>query len=98
MNYSPSKYNPHEVINPEISKAYYSKLTGEPHYYRIKSDKQFLFYTGILSPKVNDTYQWLSLDVLDENDNVIYQAEGSNFNWNDYTDRKKEWKQWKHLW
>ena len=81
VNYSPSKHNPHEVFNPEISKAYYSKLTGEPHYYKIQSDKQFLFYTGILSPKVSDTYQWLSLDVLDENDNVIYQADGSNFNW-----------------
>ena len=81
VNYSPSKDNPYEVINPEISKAYYSKLTGEPHYYKIKSDKKFLFYTGILSPKISDTYQWLSLDVTDENNNIIYQADGSSFNW-----------------
>ena len=81
INYSPSIDNPHEVIDPEISKAYYSKLTGEPHYYQIKSDKKFLFYTGILSPKVSDTYQWLSLDVIDENNNIIYQADGSSFNW-----------------
>ena len=81
VNYSPSKDNPYEVIYPEISKAYYSKLTGEPHYYQIKSDKKFLFYTGILSPKVSDIYQWLSLDVIDENNNLIYQADGSSFNW-----------------
>ena len=73
IKYSPSLENPHEVINPEISKAYYGKLTGESHFYRIKSDKDFLFYTGILSPKVTVKYIWLSLEVLDENNNVIYQ-------------------------
>ena len=81
INYSPSKQNPHEVVYPEISKAYYSKLTGEPHYYLIQSDKEFLFYAGILSPKISDNYQWLSIDVLDENDDVIYQAIGSKFDW-----------------
>ena len=81
INYSPSEINPHEIIYPEISKAYYGALKGQPHYYRIKSDKQFLFYTGILSPKINDSYNWLSLDVLNENDEIIYQADGSNFNW-----------------
>ena len=35
INYSPSIDNPHQVIDPEISKAYYAMLTGEPHYYII---------------------------------------------------------------
>ena len=52
IKYSPSLESPHEVIYPEISKAYYGKLKGESHYYRIKSNKDFLFYAGILSPKV----------------------------------------------
>ena len=81
IKYSPTKENPHEVINPEISKAYYAKLKGEPHYYRIKSDKDFLFYTSILSPKVSDNYVWLSLEVFDENNNIVYQADGSEFKW-----------------
>ena len=42
---------------------------------------EFLFYAGILSPKVNDSYKWLSLDVLDKDENIIYQADGSNFVW-----------------
>ena len=63
VNYSPSKDNPYEVINPEISKAYYSKLTGDPHYYRINSDKEFLFYASILTPKISETYISLSIDV-----------------------------------
>ena len=81
INYSPTINNPHEIVYPEISKAYYSKLVGEPHYYQINSKEEFLFYAGILSPKVGDTYKWLSLDVIDENNNIIYQAEGSNFDW-----------------
>ena len=67
INYSPSIDDPHEVINPEISKAYYGKLTGKPHYYVIRNEEDFLFYTSILSPKVNDNYTWLSIEVLDEN-------------------------------
>ena len=82
INYSPSFDNPHEVTFPEISKAYYSKLEGEPHYYKINSDTDFLFYTGILSPKVNENYKWLSLEVLNENKEVIYEAEGKGFEWN----------------
>ena len=81
INYNPTKEEPHEVINPEISKAYYSKLNGEPHYYRVKSEKDFLFYTSILSPKINDNYIWLSLEVTDENNNIVYQANGSDFIW-----------------
>ena len=66
-----SKINPYIVEFPEISKAFYGKLTGKPHYYKIKSDTQFLFYTGILTPKVNDTYLWLSLDVIDKNNDEV---------------------------
>ena len=64
INYSPSLETPHLVTEPEISKAYYGQLKGSPHYYLIKSQKEFLFYTGILSPKVNDKYKWLSIDVI----------------------------------
>jgi len=81
INYSPSIDNPHNIADPEISKAYYSKLTGEPHYYQIKSNEQFLFYTGILSPKVSSAYEWFSLDVIDKDNNIIYQADGSSFDW-----------------
>ncbi len=81
IKYSPSSESPHEVIFPEISKAYYGKLSGRPHFYRIKSDKNFLFYAGILSPKIDENYKWLSIDILDENKKIIYQGDGSNFNW-----------------
>ena len=85
INYSPSVDNPHEVIFPEISKAYYGKLSGEPHYYIINSEKEFLFYTGILSPKIDDEYKWLSIAVyaINEKNNkiLIFFADGQDFKW-----------------
>tara|TARA_Y100000741_G_scaffold362794_1_gene349473 strand:- start:512 stop:1201 length:690 start_codon:yes stop_codon:yes gene_type:complete len=81
IKHSPSMKNPYEVIYPEISKAYYGKLNRKSHYYRIISNKDFLFYAGILTPKVNENHKWISLDIIDENNNIIYQADGSKFNW-----------------
>ena len=85
INYSPSVDNPHEVIFPEISKAYYGKLNGGPHYYIINSEKEFLFYTGILSPKIDDEYKWLSIAVyaINEKNNKILKffADGQDFKW-----------------
>ena len=81
INYSPSIDKPHAVTDPEISKAYYGKLNGEPHYYIINSEKDFLFYTSILSPKIDDEYNWLSIEVLDSSRNLIYKADGSKFTW-----------------
>ena len=85
INYSPSIDNPHQVIDPEISKAYYAKLNGEPHYYIINSKEEFLFYTGILTPKVEDDHLWLSIAVysINEKNNKILKffADGQNFEW-----------------
>ena len=81
INYSPTIDNPHVVIFPEISKAYYSKLTGQPHYYIINSEDDFLFYTSILSPKINEEPSRFSLEVSDGNQNIVYKVDGSNFEW-----------------
>ena len=78
---SPSKKNPFVIRNPETSKAFYGKLTGEPHYFKIESSTDFLFYTGILSPKINDTYRWFSLDVMDDKNVILFQADGKSFRW-----------------
>ena len=79
---SPTIENPFIVNDPEISKAFYGQLKGDPHYFKIVSDTQFLFYTGILIPKVNDTYKSLSLDVIDKNNTILFQADGESFQWN----------------
>ncbi|MDC0191925.1 hypothetical protein OAJ89_01265 [Alphaproteobacteria bacterium] len=81
INYSPTIDNPHVVISPEISKAYYSKLTGQPHYYVINSEDDFLFYTSILSPKINEEPSRFSLEVLDGDQNIVYKVDGLDFEW-----------------
>jgi len=90
IKHSPSMKNPYEVIYPEISKAYYGKLNRKSHYYRIISNKDFLFYAGILTPKVNENHKWISLDIIDENNNIIYQADGLNLTGNLGTNRMQE--------
>ena len=40
------------VPNPEVSKAYYGKLTGEPDVYVIKASEPFDFYVNVLVPDI----------------------------------------------
>lgn len=44
--------NPIIVEDPEISYAYYGKLQGSPHIYKIQSDKPFHLYVSLLVPYV----------------------------------------------
>jgi len=37
-----------------------------------------------LTPKINKKNKWFSVNVFDENNNIIYKADGSNYEW-------KEW-------
>ena len=76
IKYSPSSNEPHDVIEPEISKAYYGKLSGEPHFYKIESDSEFSFYAGITIPKIDDKIKWISLEVFDQNNNLIFYEDG----------------------
>ena len=81
IKYSPSSNEPHDVIEPEISKAYYGKLSGEPHFYKIESDIEFSFYAGITIPKIDDNIKWISLEVFDQNNNSIFYENGKEYNW-----------------
>ena len=78
---SPSIKNPKIVNDPEISKAFYGKLSGDPHYYVIDSDQDFMFYAGILTPKINNKYNWISIMVFDSNNKKIFEADGKSFHW-----------------
>ena len=81
IKYSPTSNEPHDVAEPEISKAYYGKLIGEPHYYKIESDSEFSFYAGITIPKIDDNVKWISLEVLDQDNNSIFYEDGREYNW-----------------
>ena len=85
---------PYEIEEPEISKAIYSTLTGEPHYYRIKSDVDFDFYAGILAAKIGDCAleSKFSFEVLDSDFHKIDFADGEKFEWTPwYEEYGKQW-------
>ena len=81
IKYSPTSNEPHDVVEPEISKAFYGKLIGKPHYYKIESDTDFSFYAGITIPKIDDSIKWISLEVIDQNNNSIFYEDGREYNW-----------------
>ena len=78
-----SKSKPYIIKEPEISKAIYSTLNGEEHYYIIYSDKPFKFYAGLTVPKIDncDDYLRFSFAVLDQNFHLIQELDGQNFQW-----------------
>ena len=75
--------SPYIIEEPEISKAIFSELMGEPHYYRIDSDSRFKFYVGITVPKIDNCpiSKKFSFEVLDKNFELIERKDGENFNW-----------------
>jgi hypothetical protein len=86
--------SPYEIEEPEISKAIYSTLTGDPHYYRIQSDIDFDFYAGILAAKIGECAleQTFSFEVLDSEFHNISLADGENFEWTPwYEEYGKQW-------
>ena len=85
---------PYEIEDPEISKAIYSTLSGNPHYYRIQSDVNFDFYAGILAAKIGECAleSKFSFEVLDSEFHRIDLADGENFEWTPwYEEYGKQW-------
>ncbi|MDB9865457.1 hypothetical protein OAC71_01860 [Candidatus Thioglobus sp.] len=85
---------PYEIEEPEISKAIYSTLTGEPHFYRIESETDFNFYAGILAAKIGECTleEKFSFEVLDSDFHPLYLADGESFEWTPwYEEYGKQW-------
>ena len=85
---------PYEIEEPEISKAIYSTLNGDPHYYRIQSDIDFDFYAGILAAKIGECAleRKFSFEVLDSDFHRIDLADGESFEWAPwYEEYGKQW-------
>ncbi len=72
-----------EVPSPEISKAYYGKLTGEPDVYVIKAVQDFDLYVNVLVPDIAGQKKDVSAVVV-KNGNIaqpLAVLEGINFEW-----------------
>jgi hypothetical protein len=71
---------PVEVIKPEISKAYYNKLNGEPDIYFINSSSSFNLYVNLLVPDIENQKKDVSAVILKDNKQLEI-LEGSNYDW-----------------
>ena len=71
---------PYIIDEPEVSKAIFAELKGEPHYYRIDSKTKFKFYAGITTPKIDNCplTKKFSFDVLDSDFKLIKKKMGKN--------------------
>ena len=78
-----SSNKPYVIEYPEISKAIYSTLKGNDHYYVISSDKPFNFYAGLTVPKIDgcDNFLRFSFAVLDNDFHTIQEFDGQKFQW-----------------
>jgi len=72
--------NPTIVTSPEVSKAYYGKLSGEPAVYTIASDKVFAFYVGVLVPDIAGQKKDVSAVILKDGEQIAI-LDGANIEW-----------------
>ena len=71
------------IEEPEISKAIYAELKGQPHYYQVSSEKDFRFYAGITVPKIEGCTirKKFSYEILDSDFQLIDYKDGESFEW-----------------
>lgn len=71
------------VSDPEISKAFYSKLNGQPDVYTISSDTSFNLYVNILVPDLPNQKKDLSVKIIKNGDidNPLAILDGNKFEW-----------------
>lgn len=74
------------VTDPEISKAYYGQLAGEPHFYFIKSDKPFKLYVNILVPDIEGQKTDVSFAIIKnkETESPLIVADGVVSEWKSF--------------
>lgn len=70
-----------EIIDPEISKAYYGELDGEKVSYKINSESDFDLYLGVLVPDIKGISKDYSAVVFDSKNNQVAFLDGGNFEW-----------------
>ena len=71
---------PTTVTSPEVSKAYYGTLSGEPAVYTITSDKEFALYVGVLVPDIIGQKKDVSAVILKDGKELIV-LESTGFEW-----------------
>lgn len=68
------------VPSPEISKAYYGKLSGVPDTYSIHSDTPFNLYVNVLAPDIAGQKKDISATIFKDGVELT-KLDGTNFEW-----------------
>lgn len=72
-----------QVVDPEVSKAYYGELSGEPHIYTIESRKVFNLYVGILVPDTKEPKIDVTAEIFKDNE-IVETLGGSEARWTSF--------------
>ena len=75
---------PYEIVQPEISRAYYGELTGSPQYYIIEARDPFELYVQVNSPLAPKEARRFSLQILNSSKEPIV----------DIYENESDWHQW----
>jgi len=79
-----------EIINPEISQAFYDELKGAPRNYYINSDKDFELYVNLLTPYIENRNGIYSAKIFlvpaesDKAEEELAFIDGASFEWKQY--------------
>ena len=74
------------VPDPEVSKAYYGKLTGKPDVYVINAIAPFDLYVGVLVPDIAGQKKDVSAVILKDG-NQIAVLDGTTFTWKQFFEK-----------
>lgn len=69
-----------EVIDPEVSKAYYGELSGAPHIYSINTTEPIDLYVGILMPYADDSGKDVQAEIR-KGEDLLQVIGGKNADW-----------------
>lgn len=75
-----------EVTDPEVSKAYYGELTGQPDVYAIRSGEPFDLYVNVLVPDIVGQKKDVSAVVIKDGnvDKPLAVLDGLSFEWKQF--------------
>ncbi|MEI7719842.1 MAG: DUF2892 domain-containing protein, partial [bacterium] len=71
------------VTYPEVSKAYYGKLTGVPDVYTIEAKEAFNLYVGVLVPDIAGQKKDVSAVVMKDGKQIVV-LDGATFAWKQF--------------
>jgi len=73
------------ITDPEISKAYYGELTGEPHVYRLDAKEPFNLYVNVLVPDIAGQKKDVSAVIFKDAVEIV-ALEGSLYPWKQFVE------------